>query len=428
MNERMHPGTNPKVLVVGTTADYIDWIRRAYPERALFLTEPAVRQGAEEPIPNPEEEILSELSDCRSARNALRAHLRGRNLRLDGIACFDCESMEPAAVLAEDFHLNYPSLETIRRCRDKYVSKRIWHENGVPCPRTRLVRSSAEPASFLSEIDVPCVLKPLTGSGSELVFCCADEKDCERALLEIQHGVEARGACRMYGNTASGAVWVVAEEFIAGTEFSCDFLINKDRMDILRLTRKIHSPQGPFGTIRGYALVTRLPGDMEQQALEDVLREGAKALGISEAICMVDFLVRDNRIVLLEMAPRPGGDCLPFLLREAGHPDPLALALDLAQQRPVRPVPYTDARTWVGLRLHAGRSGVLRAMDTRSLRRDSRVRDVHLIRKPGHVIRMPPEDYDSWLLGHVILEPFAEPDLEAQCHELFERFVVEIES
>jgi len=49
----------PKVLVVGTTADYIDWIQKSCPGRALFLTEPGVRRQAEEPCPLPGEEILS---------------------------------------------------------------------------------------------------------------------------------------------------------------------------------------------------------------------------------------------------------------------------------------------------------------------------------------------------------------------------------
>ncbi|MBI4773904.1 MAG: ATP-grasp domain-containing protein [Deltaproteobacteria bacterium] len=424
----MQPNHNPKVLVVGTTADYIEWIRRACPGRALFLTEPGVRRTALEPAPAPVEELLSDLADYDAARDALRAHLLAWELKLDGIACFDCESMELTAVLAEEFHLSYPSAETIGRCRDKYASKRLWQESGVPCPRTRLVRSSAELGAFFEDIGGPCVLKPLTGSGSELVFCCSDPEECERALLEIRRGLEARETHRMYGNSVSKGPCVVAEEFVAGTEFSCDFLVRDDRVDVLRLTRKIHSTEGPFGTIRGYALVTRPPGDMDQRRFERVLGDGAKALGITDAICMVDFLVRDEGIVLLEMTPRPGGDCLPFLLREAGHLDPLILTLDIAQRRPVRPVLYTGAKNWVGLRLHAGRNGVLRAMDVRPLRRDPRVREVHLIRTPGHIVRMPPEDYDSWLLGHVLMEPFAEPDVETQCHELFGRFVVEIES
>ena len=48
-------------LVVGTTADYIDWIASHYPGSALFLTDPEERRGAVEPQPPPGKEILCPL-------------------------------------------------------------------------------------------------------------------------------------------------------------------------------------------------------------------------------------------------------------------------------------------------------------------------------------------------------------------------------
>jgi hypothetical protein len=53
--------------------------------------------------------------------------------------------------------------------------------------------------------------------------------------------------------------------------------------------------------------------------------------------------------------------------------------------------------------------------------------EIYLTRRPGHRIKMPPEDYDSWLLGHVIFHPDAHSDPEAQCRELIEKLVVEVE-
>ena len=112
-----------KVLVVGTTPDYIDWIRTACPGRALFLTSPAVRAKAQEPCPAPAEEILCDLSDYEGTCKVVQQHLQAEGMRLDGVASYDCESMELAAVLARQFGLTYPSIQAVNNCRDKHLAK-----------------------------------------------------------------------------------------------------------------------------------------------------------------------------------------------------------------------------------------------------------------------------------------------------------------
>jgi hypothetical protein len=56
-----------------------------------------------------------------------------------------------------------------------------------------------------------------------------------------------------------------------------------------------------------------------------------------------------------------------------------------------------------------------------------RVKKTRFIRKPGHIITMPPEDYDSWLLGHMIIQTNGTKYPETQCLLITKRLVVEIE-
>ena len=122
---------NPKVLVVGTTADYIEWIQQHCPGRAIFLTDPMLRQRACETNPAQPEEVLCNLSDYYYRSETLKVHLLKWKLCLDGITSFDCESMELAAVIAKDLALSYPSVGAVNNCRDKFVSKKIWQHNGL---------------------------------------------------------------------------------------------------------------------------------------------------------------------------------------------------------------------------------------------------------------------------------------------------------
>lgn len=416
-----------RVLVVGTTPDYIDWIRRAAPGRAVFLTQSDVRRSATESAPAADEEALCDLADTNGAQRALENHLSRHRIKLEGVACFDCESMELAARLAGVFGLPYPSPKSILLCRDKSLQKRAWRKSGVLCPRARLIREPAEALAFLQQIGGKCVLKPLTGSGSELVFLATGQEECREQLLRIQTGLDERQNSLMYRHGFVDGAFAVAEEYIEGTEYSCDFLKQNGRADILRLARKHRAAGKPFGTIRAYETVAELPGGKTHEELAAVLSQAADALGVAKAICMVDFMLRGDEIVLLEMTPRPGGDCLPGLLRAAAGFDILTLTLDFASGRDFSPVALNDFVPCVGLRIHATRPGRLLQMQTNGLREDPRIFEVAILRQPGQEIRMPPRDYTSWLLGHVIFRSDGVSDIPAQCDEILKSITITME-
>jgi biotin carboxylase len=268
-------------------------------------------------------------------------------------------------------------------------------------------------------------MKPLTGSGSELVFRCDSPEECRTAFAEIQKGLQERWAHRLYKSNFNSAPSIIIEELVSGLEYSCDFIVDNGRAEVIRLTRKIHSPHSPFGTIRGYIIEASLPEEIEEQMFERILLHGAEALGIRRAVCMADFMICGSEVVLLEMTPRPGGDCLPFLLRHSMNLDILKLNLDFAREIHVNISGLKNPKTCAGLRIHAEKSGVLQKIDARKLSLDPRVLEIHLPRRKGHIVCMPPEDYESWLLGHIIFSP-DESDLESQLDELSNKLKVDI--
>jgi biotin carboxylase len=402
-----------RTLVVGTTPDYIEWIRRMAPDKSVFLTDPVIRQGAKEPTPEGREEILCDLADYRLAGTRLEEHLEHWGLALDGIACFDCESMELAAVLAERYAQSYPSRAAIVLCRDKYVSKLKWRENGINCPKTRRVDSPGEAACFQAELDAPVVLKPLTGSGSEHVRLCQSSEECRANYKLILWALQNKRSHRLYRSSEPAHALIVAEEFIDGEEYSCDFMIDNQQIGLIRLTKKIRATNRPFGTIHGYILSPALPEKIGEEAFLETLRKSARSLHIDRGICMLDFMVRNQEMVLLELAPRPGGDCLPQLLKKACGLDILSLTLDFARREQPRWAfhLHSVAPEFMGIRIIAKKGGSLRKIDIKAIEDDPSVLEIGLSKKPGHLVVMPPEDYDSWILGYVIarLEPRQDP-------------------
>ena len=415
-----------RVLVVGTTTDYIEWIRNGRPGEVLFLTDPAVRREAREPSPAPEEEILCDLTDEDRSHEMLARHLDQWRISLAGVVCYDCESMSLAARLAEAYALPYPSVQAVANCRDKYRSKVLWREHHLATPDVCKVATAEDAMAFFRQAGGPIVLKPIGGSGSELIFRCDSETDCERHHQRIAAGLAHRRDNRLYQPFAGNGPEVLAESHVEGGEYSCDFVLENGRVTLIRLTRKVIFDQDPFGTAKAYILPGSWPAAIDAGTFETILYRSARALGIERAVCMLDFFVRDGQAVLLEMAPRPGGDCLPPLLRCCYQLDVLQLMLDFARQKPLGLMPPEPHAPMVGLRLHAEQEGTLVGIDDRELQRDSRVREILLTRKPGHCIKRPPEDYDAWLLGHVIFEPDPDGDVAEQCRDLSGKLRVEV--
>src|SRR3989339_1328354 len=224
-----------KILVTGTTPDYIQWIRHSCPGRALFITQPDLRQGAAEDPPGEEEEILVSLADKGLVLETLLAHLKNRNQVLDAIFSFDCESMALASFIAGQLNLDYPSVDAIQNARDKHLSKQLWQARQIGCPRISPVDSVSEVIEFFHTTETGCVLKPFTGSGSELVFRCNTEPECRSAFEAIKTGLAHRTGNPLFKRMVSDGWLMLAEEYMEGPEYSCDFIVENESVRIIRL-------------------------------------------------------------------------------------------------------------------------------------------------------------------------------------------------
>lgn len=423
-----------RVLVVGTTPDYIAYIDRNYPGRALFLTEPGQRTGAREPSPSELDEIVIDLSSVRPVLAALEDHLRKHGLRLSGIACYDCERLGLAAQLADKLGLEYPTLQSVRTARDKYLTKRAWTAGGVRCPRANSVNSPDNAVQLMRDWHRPVVLKPATGSGSELTFLCENESEVIGAFRLVRDGLIERrdhpmfGGDRLARSSDRFVPNVLVEEYIGGVEYSADFILDGRDVRIVRVAQKLFDPNQPFGVALGYVVPAVLPEPLNERELGLALGRAADVLELDRAICMADFRVFNGEIVLLELTPRIGGDCLPPLIRQASGLDTIELALRFAGRLLFELPEPEDWKRTVGVRLLAQSSGLLRAVNFRQLTGDRRILETYLKRTPGyHEVVLPPEDYDSLVLGHVIFTPATDENLLEQCHEVANRVEINVE-
>lgn len=392
--------SEPKTLVVGTTPDYVEFLRRSCGGSAVFITEPGLRAKASEPCPEDWEELLTGLEDFDLALSRLFLHLKRHGLALGGVAAFDCESLPAAAFMAERLGLPFASRRAVENCRDKFLSKKLWRAAGLKAPDAQIVDSLDDALSFFRRTGGACVVKPRAGTGGEFVFLCSGEAELESACSAIFEGLDARERpCPRIGD---GGGRIVIEEYVDATEYSADFMVDGDEIGIIRLSRKIKRVGTPIGVTIAYLLLEAPPDGVDELRLRRIFLDSCRALGVGRAICMMDFFVKGGEVLLLETAPRPGGDCIPFLLEKAAGIDILKMTLDFSCGSKAGFENLSRKGDHLGMRIMADREGVLEAVDVSALSGEKNVKSVHVGRRAGSEILLPPKDYDSWVLGHVI--------------------------
>ena len=412
------------ILIVGTTSDYIDIIQRRLPGRTLFLTDTMERQKAKEDTPPEGTELLCHLASSDETLKSLKHHLDLHNTALSGIACFDCESMHLAALLADALSLAYHSPNTINQCRNKHTGKAAWAHAGVPCPRTSYAETLPAAVALIPKLIFPVVIKPVSGSGSELVFKCNNAAEFRQTLniMETVRTDNQNSADKpLYSRdpfTIKESRSFVIEEFIAGPEYSCDFFMDEDRLEILRVARKIPENKLSFASTLAYIVPTPLPPLLDADLFRKQMYAAATALGLKRAVCMADFIIRNNKAVMLELSPRPGGDCLPQLIKQSSGFDILCSTIEFAGGRFPDIPPASQWQQLVGLRLLADSPGTIIEINTSGLQKDSRVIEYHIKHGPGHQIISPPADYDSRIIGHAIFKPSNTKTIINECRQI----------
>ena len=270
-------------------------------------------------------------------------------------------------------------------------------------------------------------MKPLTGSGSELVFHCTDEQEVIKAAGIIKSQLEKRRTnplFKMIMDPLSGEMvdpcrlWLV-EEFLDGPEYSCDFFMENGHIHILRETGKIKDSDYPFGTISGYTIPPYYTLNRIRDDINVTMMKAACALGFTWGYFMADFIVSNNRINMIELTPRPGGDSIPDLVRESTGADILKTYLDIisGDTGPLMNLP-APAGSYASIHLYSDREGVIADIDAAAITGDPRTRLLLLKKNRGDSVSLPPDDYDNRLLGYCVVSQGAHEPSLTMCKDI----------
>jgi biotin carboxylase len=207
-------------------------------------------------------------------------------------------AVEAAAQAAQELGLPGAGRSAALVFRDKITQVTICQRAGIAVPRFAEVADAAGVAAFAGE--EPFVLKPANRQASLGVVSVRPGDDPERAWQECAGADEGPQLAHRELR------WrYLAEEFVAGPEYSVEALVTGGEIVFANVTAKRVHP-GRYPVEAGH--VVPAPAEPGVSELPALMQELVRASGFGTGLLHGEWIVRDGTPVFVECAARPAGD------------------------------------------------------------------------------------------------------------------------
>ena len=240
--------------------------------------------------------------DCRNPDEAADriARLAARE-PLDAVVAVDDEGVLVAALAGHRLGLAHNPPDAAARSRDKAAMRRALQDAGVPQPEFRMAGPAAEVARLAAEVGLPCVVKPVSLSGSRGVIRADDR---EAAVVAAKR-VRAILADAREDPDAP----LLIERYIPGDEVAVEGLLRGGTLEPLAVFDKPDPLEGPYFEETIYVTPSRLPPET-LDAIVRMTADAAAALELVEGPIHAELRTDGGRAWVLELAARSiGGLC-----------------------------------------------------------------------------------------------------------------------
>ena len=238
-------------------------------------------------------------SDPHAAAEAIVA--RAQDTPFAAIVGVDDQGVMAAALAAERLGLAHNPPRAVARTRDKAALREALAEANVPQPRFAVLPADADVLAATRQTGLPCVVKPLSLSGS-------------RGVIRADDVGQARAAAQRVRTIMAGAgepadAPLLFESYLPGAEVAVEGLLHAGRLQVLAIFDKPDPLEGPYFEETLYITPSRLPA-AAQAEIERITAQSATALDLREGPIHAELRVDGRHISVLEIAARSiGGLC-----------------------------------------------------------------------------------------------------------------------
>lgn len=301
---------------------------------------------------------------------------------ISGVVAADDSTVELTSHVAQALGLPHNPLSAAKVSRRKDLGRQALLAAGLPVPHFSRIDLSRDLSCQLHADTFPCVVKPLSLSGSRGVIRANNLVQLRQAVTRIQEILSTAG-----GEGESGLLLV--EDYIPGKEVAVEGLLRGGDLEVLAIFDKPDLLEGPFFEETYYITPSRhSPGVQDQ--IKRMIARACRAYGLREGPIHAEARLFEDHVWVLEIAARTiGGDCARLLRFGTGHTLE-AMVLAHAAAIPLQVKPQTEAAGVMMLPIV--QSGCLRRVEgILEARRVPGIEDVVIAVREGYELISLPE-------------------------------------
>jgi len=299
-----------------------------------------------------------------------------------GVIATDDTAVTLAARAAEALGLAHNVPESVRLTQRKDFARQRLFEHGLPVPTFRRIDLAADLLPQAQALEYPCVIKPLSLSGS-------------RGVIRVDSAADCVHACKRIGNIVRELPdieeqrYLLAEAYLPGAEVAVEAMLTNGKLQLLSIFDKPDPLEGPFFEETYYITPSRLSPAMQQHITRRV-SEACTAYGLRTGPVHAELRIHNGEAWILEVAARTiGGQCARLLRHGTGY-GLEEWVIAHAVGRPLPPQPQ-DRAAGV-LMIPVPQAGVLRRVEgLPAARRITYVTDVEISVREGYELVPLPE-------------------------------------
>jgi biotin carboxylase len=233
------------------------------------------------------------------------AAVHGRRC-LDAVLAVDDQGLVVAAAASARLGLTHNPIDAVAATRDKSVLRARLAAAAVAQPDHRVVTPGQSVAGAAAQIGYPCVVKPVSRSGSQ-------------GVIRVDDDIQASAAAERVRAIVGPGEPILVEGFVAGAEVAVEALLVDGVLEVLAVFDKPDPLDGPFFEETIYVTPSRQPAPI-LASLAATVTTAAAAVGLREGPVHAELRVgADGRLVVIEVAARSiGGLCARALRFGAG--------------------------------------------------------------------------------------------------------------